>query len=120
MKRIMLSNAFSLNMLSSGFSGRVEIKEVNPIHFLDQFYLAGINPVNFLENCVGHADTDYLVREHFALNGITIPRGERKTVSLCEDDILLVAQYSGPRLPEGTTRLPEGAKFTWSTVQIVL
>jgi hypothetical protein len=63
---------------------------------------------------VGHADTAAVFSEvmggHVEFN--------RASVKLADGDILYVGQYSGPRLPEGATALPEGAKITWLKVSI--
>lgn len=43
----------------------------------------------------------------------------RATVSLdAGKHCLLVAQYRGPRLPEGATSLPEGASIQWVGVRL--
>ena len=47
--------------------------------------------------------------------GVEIPAA-RVTVSLTHGEIILVGQYSGPRLPEGATTLPEGATIKWFTL----
>ncbi len=40
----------------------------------------------------------------------------RVGVKLDSQSILLVGQYIGPRLPEGATELPEGARIKWWTL----
>jgi len=40
------------------------------------------------------------------------------SVNLTEQDQLLVAQYKGSRLPEGTTTLPEGASITYALLNV--
>lgn len=60
-------------------------------------------------SCVGHADTAALVS---ALLGTEVPMA-RVSTSLRPGDKLLIAQYNGPRLPEGATSLPEGASLRW-------
>jgi hypothetical protein len=35
----------------------------------------------------------------------------REPLTLQEDDFVIVVQYHGPRLPEGSTQLPEGAQI---------
>lgn len=60
-------------------------------------------------SCVGHADTAALVS---ALLGTSVALN-RVSTSLRPGDKLLVAQYNGPRLPEGATSLPEGATLRW-------
>lgn len=42
----------------------------------------------------------------------------RETVRLDRGETVLVAQYDGPRLPEGATELPEGASFRWLEVTV--
>lgn len=55
---IYLSNAFSLNMLPSGFMGRIFIGECNVPLFLDVNYQGKSAPFT---NCIGHNDTDAVV-----------------------------------------------------------
>jgi hypothetical protein len=54
-----------------------------------------------MESCIGHPDTAALV-------GVV---ANRATVKLELGEEFMVAQYIGPRLPEGTTTLPEGARI---------
>jgi len=66
------------------------------------------------ESCVGHADTALLLST--MLNTPVSMR--RVSTSLAYGDELLVAQYNGPRLPEGAKDLPEGAKIRWYLVRV--
>ena len=63
---------------------------------------------------VGHADTAEIfsaeLNRDVAFNRVSIEIGENTEV--------LVGQYFGPRLPEGTTELPVGAKICWVVVTI--
>lgn len=43
----------------------------------------------------------------------------RETMKLDAGDVLVVAQYVGPRLPEGATELPPNARIEYFTVQII-
>ncbi len=77
-----------------------------------------IIPESVPEDCIsiiGHSDTARVVSRvlgrEVAIN--------RQTLVLDEGDELYVAQYSGPRLPEGATELPEGAKIEFWRVRIV-
>jgi hypothetical protein len=70
------------------------------------------------KNVIGHADTDVLVRGLLESVGVFAPKGVRETYKLGYGDELLVAQYNGPRLPEGTTVLPEGAGFKFMLVSV--
>jgi hypothetical protein len=97
-----LSNAFSLNMIPAAYAG-ISMIEVAP---------ADIPAA--AESVVGHADTANI------LSGIlsrTIQMN-RATLALNYGDVLYVAQYSGPRLPEGATSLPEGAAFRFLRVEL--
>ena len=58
---------------------------------------------------VGHADTAGVFSDTLEAE-IPINRVSWKWE---EDEILLVGQYEGPRLPEGATKLPIGAKIRW-------
>jgi hypothetical protein len=100
-----LTNAFSLNMFSANAEHctldfvKLSIADVNKR--LDEGFCSGI----------GHADTAAVIGN---LLGRTIPCN-RATIVL--EDALIVAQYVGPRLPEGATKLPEGATITFWLVR---
>lgn len=97
-------NAFSLNMLSG--SATVQATEL----YLDQAQVLADGAVS----AVGHADTAAVFSS--VLNCPVECR--RVTVSLSRGDKALVGQYSGPRLPEGATTLPEGATIKWFLVAV--
>ena len=63
-------------------------------------------------NRIGHIQTNNIVK---AMLKVNIGKGKRVSTRLHNGDELLVAQYMGPRLPEGARTLPEGAdiKFWW-------
>jgi hypothetical protein len=63
-------------------------------------------------SCVGHADVASVMSKILT---VRVPFN-RISVSLKEGDTLIVGQYVGPRLPEGATRLPEGAVIKWYVV----
>ncbi len=65
-------------------------------------------------SAVGHADTAAVLSQEL---GYDIPTN-RVSVTLDKDTELYVAQYKGPRLPEGAVQLPEGAKFVYLKVTI--
>lgn len=101
---VYISNAFSLSMVGEN----ADIK-VTPLHLnYDRDLL------NRAVSVVGHADTavlfSSLLGREFAVNRIS--------VSLKSGDTLIVGQYSGPRLPEGTSALPEGATIAWKKVVV--
>jgi len=95
-----LSNAFSLQMQGSFFA------ETTPISIGDV-------PRDVC-SIVGHADVAAVMSN---LLGFAVPVN-RVSVSLQPGDILYVGQYIGPRLPEGTTKLPQGAKISWYRVDL--
>ena len=99
---VYVSNAFSLSMV-----GENADIEVTPLHLKYNRAL-----LNRAVSVVGHADTaalfSSLLGREIAVNRIS--------VSLKSGDTLIVGQYSGPRLPEGTSTLPEGAAITWKKV----
>jgi len=67
-----------------------------------------------IENLIGHSDLDYLVRENMQkLRVPYIPKGIRTCICLQDGEKALVAQYIGPRLPEGATKLPKNARIVW-------
>lgn len=65
------------------------------------------------ESYVGHEDTARILSD---LLGTEITYN-RSSLTFEEGDILIIAQYVGPRLPEGTTKLPEGAEFKFYVIR---
>lgn len=92
-----LANAFSLQMVAAEDLPRVHFESVEIPSNFEGFISA-----------VGHADTANVL-------GV---EANRISISLKEDDELLVAQLQGGRLPEGSTTLPEG--FSFSFVRVYL
>ncbi len=97
-----LGNAFSLNMVFSE-SFTLRARKVTPADI----------PVEAI-SAIGHADTARVVS---GILGREIP-ANRVNVALKEGDILYVAQYKGPRLEEGATKLPEGATLEFMEVTL--
>ena len=97
-------NAFSLNMIVG--NADIAVREVS------QKVAACLAAVRTSTSAVGHADTAAVFS---AVLGVEIPCN-RATVALKDGDLALVGQYSGPRLPEGATALPEGAAIKWVVV----
>jgi hypothetical protein len=62
-----------------------------------------------IKSIVGHADTAKI------MSGLlkTTVECNRVSYGYNPHDELLIGQYSGPRLPEGTSVLPEGATIKW-------
>lgn len=71
-------------------------------------------------SAVGHADTAALLSDQLGVQvpanrvSVSIPARGYGVAPWCG----LIGQYSGPRLPEGTTHLPEGASIRWIAVYV--
>lgn len=125
------SNAFSLNMLSADTFARttIEVFDFDRLHedchgdnnstceFCHDctpiMYAKAFLKQNHI-SCIGHEDTASILS---ALLGTPIPFN-RQTVTLAPGDRLLVAQYVGPRLLEGTKALPLGARIKFLVVSL--
>ena len=107
-----IANAFSLSMLPW-------TELAAPFAFnATEITLAGAKRlVTFTKarSIVGHEDT---ARLFSTLLGVDVPVN-RTSVQLDPRDKLIVGQYSGPRLPEGATGLPEGASIRWVLVEFI-
>ena len=102
-----ITNSFSLNMLGEHIgAGELSFSVVeDPIEFLRDAETRHGKAVSV----VGHADTAAVFSSILATEVVAA----RTSVVLSTDDEMLVGQYKGPRLPEGATTLPEGAKIIW-------
>lgn len=113
MGKLYLVNAFSLNMLPPRAPGVFPGYQYNFLRITPENALKAWNGVyeGIVERiaAIGHADTAKIVS---GILGVEIPPA-RVTVTLGEGDGCLVAQYTGPRLPEGATVLPSGAEIVW-------
>lgn len=108
--RVVIANAFSLNMLDLGVGATdLQVFRVPPEYIRGEIEKAGC-----YASIVGHADTAAIFSSLLGLD-VTC---NRATFTLEEDVVLFVGQYKGPRLPEGATTLPEGAKVEWAMVTI--
>lgn len=103
----MLLNAFSANMLSE-FPCAVDFTAISSA-------AARCNLADGFQSAVGHADTAAVFS---AVLGIPVPY-RRETVTLRPGQTAIIGQYSGPRLPEGATTLPEGADIKWLLVEVL-
>ena len=101
-----LGNAFSLQMLET--DGYVKVTSLDCVQ-AGELFLARKG-----QSCIGHPDTAAVVSD---ILGINIPCA-RVNVTLHKGDILIVAQLTGGRLPEGATKLPDGFKIKWKVVSI--
>jgi hypothetical protein len=104
-----LSNALSLNMI--GFTelgeAKVFIARISP-GAAHEFLAGGF------ESAVGHESTAAIIAADLCLP----VKADRRSIKIGPGDKLVVAQYSGPRLPEGATQLPEGAKLEYYLVEV--
>lgn len=102
-----VSNAFSFNMFAEVpellVNRELTVEEAKELVSKEEFI-----------SSVGHADTAAILSNMLDAD-IPFNRANDK---LGSGDKILVAQYSGPRLPEGTTTLPEGSKIKFILVQI--
>lgn len=114
---IYICNSFSLAMLEAWRLSDTESKTtLSLIPISDPFaWLADAESRHGAAvSAVGHADTAALFS---ALLGREIPMN-RISVVFDEATEILVGQLTGPRPPEGSTTLPEGAKISWVAMTI--
>lgn len=104
---MLLLNAFSFNMVSVDV-GNIRFDELSVGQAITLCHELSIT------SGVGHADTAAVFGQQL---GIDVPMA-RISVSLEYGDCALVGQYSGPRLPEGATALPDGAAIRWLFVRV--
>lgn len=101
MAKHILVNAFSLSMLPLEAMNFIRVKKINPNEV----------PAD-VESAIGHVDTAKVVSN---ILGFEV-KPNRVSIKMSENDVLYVAQYTGPRLPEGATTLPEGASLEFFEV----
>lgn len=68
-----------------------------------------------IECAIGHEDTAKVVGGVLGRNLIA----NRANIEINDDIFVYVAQYRGPRLPEGATKLPEGAELKFYRVTTI-
>ena len=100
-----LLNAFSVNMLS---------EFPVSVHFVEISATVMAKLAQGSVSAIGHADTAALFS---TILGVKVPCN-RVSVTLKSGESALLGQYSGPRLPEGATTLPEGASIKWVLVNV--
>ena len=98
-----ICNAFSINMLAGDtFAAFTKVTPEYAARMVaDEGYVSH----------VGHED---MAKVMGTILGIELPMNRDTFIKGDED--LLVGQYRGPRLPEGTVELPEGATIEWWVV----
>jgi len=103
---VKFANAFSLSMLGDVTTTRLIVRKLGKEEvklILSQGF----------ESYIGHQDTANVLSNEL---GLDVPCN-RGMLLLGKDDVAIVAQYMGGRLPEGATQLPEGATFTYYLVK---
>lgn len=106
-----LANAFSLNMLNTEVETHVLVAKRISKEEARELLQDGF------ENYIGHRDLANIVSNDL---GITVEMNEKRpNLLLNPEDLVVVAQYVGPRLPEGATELPPNARIEYFTVQII-
>lgn len=111
-----LVNAFSVNMLvQPDIRLRFERISLGQVYALMEEL--SLQQDECLVNAIDHSDLDRLVQEELAGCAVDVPTSVCMSISwpLDLDTVhrMLVAQYCGPRLPEGCKELPEGAEIEW-------
>jgi len=108
MTNLILTNAFSLNMLSAtAFPANFLVTKVTK----DE--AAAMAKSGFI-SAVGHADTAAIFSGEL---GLDVP-ANRATIAIAGGETLLIGQYRGPRLAEGVKVLPEGATIEWMVLTV--
>jgi hypothetical protein len=101
-----IGNAFSLSMLSGDGMIRCQKATVEQV----KLWLSRVPYVSYM----GHADVARVVSNQLGVD-VSV---NRINVVLKAGDNVVVTQYVGPRLPEGTTRLPDGARIDYYLVAV--
>lgn len=101
MAQNILANAFSISMLPMEAMNFIRVRKITP----DEI------PTD-VESAIGHENTAKVVS---SMLGFEV-KPNRVSIRMSESDVLYVAQYTGPRLPEGATTLPEGASLEFFEV----
>lgn len=100
---MIITNAFSIQMLS-GTDANVEFHKMSPSQLEEvKRDLKG----DTVESYIGHPDTAAVVSD---VLGVEVPC-RRGFLKVQTGQFILIAQLSGGRLPEGSTRLPDGFKI---------
>ena len=106
-----LANAFSLNMLNTDIRIHVLVTKRISKEEAKELLKEGF------ENYIGHKDIANVVSNDL---GIAVEMNEKRpNLLLNPEDVVVIAQYIGPRLPEGATELPPNARIEYFTVQII-
>ncbi len=105
MPRTFFANAFSLNMMGPE-EAKLLVRQITHQQAAETAARA--------ESIVGHAETAAVLSDSL---GVPVACN-RASVSLEVGDVVVVAQYVGPRLAEGATSLPAGATVRFVQVEV--
>ena len=106
---MVVANAISLNMIPPDCTSggiifrRLGLEEAQRL----------VREADTIVSAIGHADTARLIGQQLGIELLA----DRRSVTL-GDELMLVAQYIGPRLPEGATELPSGARIEYFLVRL--
>ena len=107
--KVYICNAFSLSMLDRQ-KQLTNPYQLFPLKLEEVKAILSTRDVEIVP-AVGHSNTAQIIAE---MLGLPVEKVyDRKTVKLEDGEACIVAQYVGPRLPEGATALPEGATIEW-------
>lgn len=114
---IYITNSFSLNMLPAWrLDDHLSMTDIQIVPVDDPIKTIMLHELDHgpAVSCVGHADTAAIYSSELFRD---IPMN-RVSVQITESDVVIIGQYSGPRMPEGSTVLPNGAKIRWIKLTI--
>jgi hypothetical protein len=103
-----VTNAFSINMLPQTNFCVVDFHKLTTEEARE---LLASKP---FRSYIGHPDIANIASQ---ILGVQL-EVNRETLTLQEDDKVLVIQYRGTRLPEGATQLPEGTQIEFWLVDV--
>ncbi len=119
---VYLVNAFSLNMINIDDTLTVTVKKLT-VDEAKRLLAPDGHLAPDVVLAVGHTDTARIIGALLDLpeadvNHMVGVAQTRPTVKMATGDKAIVAQYIGPRLPEGATKLPEGARIEFFLVEL--
>ncbi len=107
MKTLYICNAFSLSMLNRNYV-YTPLPIDDPKEIINSW--KAYPSTAQIVSAIGHADTAALFS---SILGIPLQQNRVSIKLTPNDNAALIGQYIGPRLPEGSTTLPEGATIEW-------
>ncbi len=108
--RIYIANAFSLQMIQTD-AAKISVSKVSLEHVKVYLFDRWENVVS----AIGHADTARVIGGLLKAGWLS---ANRINVTIQPGDLLIVAQVTGGRLPEGATELPDGVSLQFYFVRL--